>query len=104
MALYGFSISLNIIAIPLILQFSIAYTATVAFSLNSALVIDFYPGTSASATAVNNVVRCSVGAASLAVVQLIIDWIRTGSTSALFTGTTAILSPILVVEWFYRDG
>jgi MFS family permease len=103
-ALYGFSLSLNIIAIPLILQFFIAYTATAVFSLNSALVIDLYPGASASATAVNNLMRCSVGAAGVAVVQIIIDAIGAGPTFALFAGTTAVLSPLLVVEWFYGEG
>jgi MFS family permease len=57
-ALYGFSLPLNIIATSLILQFFIAYTATAVFSLNSALVIDLYSGASASATAVNNFIRC----------------------------------------------
>jgi MFS family permease len=103
-ALYGFSLSLNIIAIPLILQFFIAYTATAVFSFNSALVIDLYPGASASATAVNNLMRCSVGAAGVAVVQLIIDAIGAGATFALFAGITAVLSPLLVVEWFYGEG
>ena len=49
-ALYGFSLGLDTIAIPLVLQFFIAYSATVVFSLNGALVIDLYPGASASAT------------------------------------------------------
>jgi MFS family permease len=99
-ALYGFSLPLNIIAIPLVLQFFIAYTATAVFSFNSALVIDLYPGASASATAVNNLMRCSVGAAGVAVVQLVIDAIGSGPTFALFAGITVVLSPLLVVEWF----
>src|SRR2546430_257321 len=57
---YGFSLAFNI-AFPLILQFFIAYTATALFSINSTLIIDLYPGASASATAVNNLMRCSVG-------------------------------------------
>jgi hypothetical protein len=87
-ALYGFSLPLDIIAIPLVLQFFIAYTATAVFSFNSALVIDLYPGASASAAAVNNLMRCSVGAAGVAVVQLIIDAIGAGPTFALFASTT----------------
>jgi len=38
-----------------------------------ALVIDLYLGASASATAVNNLMQCSVGAGGVAVIQLIID-------------------------------
>ena len=100
-ALYGFSLSLNIIALALILQFFIAYTATAVFSLNSALVIDLYPGASASATAVNNLMRCSVGAAGVAVVQLIIDALGAGFTFLLFAGITAVLSLLLVLESVY---
>jgi MFS family permease len=103
-ALYGFSLPLNIIAVPLVLQFFIAYAATAVFSFNSALVIDLYPGASASATAVNNLMRCSVGAAGVAVVQPIIDAIGAGPTFALFAGITVVLSPLLVVEWFYGEG
>ncbi|PBP27927.1 MFS general substrate transporter [Diplocarpon rosae] len=99
--LYGFSLNLNIIALPLLLQFFIAYTATAVFSLNSALVIDLYPGASASATAVNNLIRCSVGAAGVAAVQPAIDSIGEGATFALFAGIAAACSPLLVVEWFH---
>ncbi|PVH89914.1 MFS general substrate transporter [Cadophora sp. DSE1049] len=98
-ATYGFSLKLNMIAIPLALQFFIAYTATAVFSLNSASVIDLYPGASASATAVNNLMRCSVGAAGVAVVQLVIDGVGEGAAFAGFAGITAACSPLLVLEW-----
>lgn len=100
-AMYGFSLNLNTIALPLVLQFFIAYTATAVFSLNSALVIDLYPGASASATAVNNLMRCSVGAAGVAVVQPIINSIGAGRTFLLFAGITAVTSPLLIIEWFF---
>jgi hypothetical protein len=96
-ALYGFSLGLNAIAIPLVLQFFIANSATAVFSLNSALVIDLYPGAPASATAVNNLMRFSVGAAGVAVVQLIIDAIGARPRFLLFTLITALLSPLLVL-------
>lgn len=98
---YGYSLYLNILAVPLVLQFFIAYSATAVFSLNSALTIDLFPGASASATAVNNLMRCSVGAAGVAVVQMIIDSVGEGATFAILAGLTAALSPLLVVEWFY---
>jgi MFS family permease len=100
-ALYGFSLSLNIIALPLILQFFIAYAATAVFSLNSALIIDLYPGASASATAVNNLMRCSVGAAGVAIVQIVIESLGVGLTFLLFAGLTGLASPLLAVEWTY---
>ncbi|KAH7419053.1 major facilitator superfamily domain-containing protein [Cadophora sp. MPI-SDFR-AT-0126] len=100
-ALYGFSLKFNLIAIPLALQFFIAYTATAVFSLNSALVVDLYPGASASATAVNNLMRCSVGAAGVAVVQLVIDSVGEGPTFAGLAAITAVCSPLLVLEWLF---
>jgi MFS family permease len=103
-AFYGFSLNLNQIALPLLLQFFIAYSATAVFSLNSALVIDLYPGASASATAVNNLMRCSVGAIGVAFVQLIIGAIGAGATFLLFALVTLGLSPLLLVEWFYGEG
>ncbi|QSZ30773.1 hypothetical protein DSL72_000331 [Monilinia vaccinii-corymbosi] len=99
-ALYGYSIQLEMIALPLVLQFFIAYTATAVFSLNSALIIDLYPGKSASATAVNNLIRCLIGAAGVAVVQMIIDALGSGVTFLIFSGVTLGCSPCLVVEWY----
>jgi MFS family permease len=101
---YGFSLDLNLIALPLILQFFIAYTATAVFSLNSALVIDLYPGASASATAVNNLMRCSVGAAGVAVVQIVINGVGAGFAFLGFAVVTTGASPLLALEWFYGEG
>lgn len=103
-ALYGFSLSLNQITLSLLLQFFIAYTATALFSFNSALVIDLYPGASASATAVNNLMRCSVGAVGVAVIQIIIDGVGAGFAFLALAGLTAALSPLLLVEWIYGQG
>ncbi|TGO61701.1 hypothetical protein BCON_0025g00280 [Botryotinia convoluta] len=100
-ALYGYSLSLEIIALPLVLQFFIAYTATAVFSSNSALIIDLYPGKSASATAVNNLIRCLLGAAGVAVVQLIIDALGSGVTFLIFAGITLACSPLLLLEWYH---
>ncbi|KAF7907514.1 uncharacterized protein EAF01_005100 [Botrytis porri] len=100
-ALYGYSLSLEIIALPLVLQFFIAYTATAVFSSNSALIIDLYPGKSASATAVNNLSRCLLGAAGVAVVQLIIDALGSGVTFLIFAGITLACSPLLLLEWYH---
>jgi len=102
-ALYGFSLGLNIIAFPLILQFFIAYTATAGFSLNSTLVIDLFLGASASAAAGNNLIRCSIGAIRVAVIQRIINAIGVGVTFLMLEGITTFCAPLLVVEWFYGE-
>jgi MFS family permease len=50
-AAYGWSVEYHI-AIPLVLQFLIAFTATSVFNINSTLMIDLYPSKPASATAI----------------------------------------------------
>ncbi|WEW55285.1 hypothetical protein PRK78_000714 [Emydomyces testavorans] len=101
-AMLGYGWTLNtVIAVPLILQFFIAYAATAVFNINSALVIDLFPGKSASATAVNNLVRCSVGAAGVAVVDLMIASFGAGPT---FTGLgllTVSCVPLVAMEWIW---
>ncbi|KFY12459.1 hypothetical protein V492_03864 [Pseudogymnoascus sp. VKM F-4246] len=101
-ALYGFSLNFNVIAVPLILQFLISYTANSIFALNSTLVVDLFPRASASATAVNNLVRCLMGAGGVAVVQLMVDGIASGPTFAIWAAVTSVLTPLLVLQW--RNG
>ncbi|KAM7202190.1 Major facilitator superfamily domain containing protein [Rhypophila sp. PSN 637] len=106
---YGFAIDSPALAakpgmaLPLVLQFVIAFTATAVFTQNSALMVDLYPGASASATAVNNLIRCAIGAAGVAAIQFIIDDIGAGITFLMFAIITLVLSPLLVLEWFYGE-
>ncbi|KAK4041846.1 major facilitator superfamily domain-containing protein [Parachaetomium inaequale] len=112
---YGFAISSPLLApapastartgmaVPLVLQFIIAFTATGIFTQNSALMVDLYPGTSASATAVNNLIRCALGAAGVAAVQFVIDEIGAGVTFLVFAGLAVRLTPLLWLEWVYGD-
>lgn len=97
---YGFCLeaSRNIMPLSIILQFIVAFAATAVFSANSALVIDLYPGKSASATAVNNLIRCSVGAAGVAVIDILIHKLTAKYTFLLLAGITTLMSPLLVIE------
>ena len=52
----------------------------------------------------NNLMRCSVGALGVAVVQIVIDGIGAGLTFLIFALVTAGASPLLVVEWFHGEG
>ncbi|KAH8742478.1 major facilitator superfamily domain-containing protein [Diaporthe sp. PMI_573] len=68
-AAYGFSLAKPIltskpgwIVVPLTLQFLIAATSNAVFALNQTLVSDLCPGKGASSTAINNLVRCGLGA------------------------------------------
>lgn len=96
-AVYGVSLRTHL-AVPIILQYFIAFCSTGIFTINSAFVIDLYPGASASATAVNNLMRCLIGAAGVAVVQLIIDALTAEYTFVLLAGITVAMTPLLWVE------
>ncbi len=84
--------------LPLVLQFVISYTATSLFTQNSALIVDLYPGASAGGTAVNNLIRCSIGAAGVAVVQFMIDAIGAGLTFLTLASVTLGVTPLLWAE------
>ncbi len=108
---YGFAVTSPILgsgksgmAVPLVLQFVIASTATAVFTQNSALMVDLYPGASASATAVNNLVRCSVGAAGVASVQFVVDEVGAGMAFLVFAVVTAGMAPLLGLVWVYGEG
>lgn len=96
-ALYGVSLRTHV-TVPIILQYIIAYCATAIFTINSTLIIDLYPGASASATAVNNLIRCEVGAAGVAAVQPIINALTPTWSFVLLAGITLSTSPLLMIE------
>lgn len=63
--------------------------------------MDLYPDRSASATAVNNLARCSVGAAGVAVVDILLGKLGARLTFGMLAGLTAVLVPLVVVEWVW---
>ncbi|KAK3397523.1 major facilitator superfamily domain-containing protein [Sordaria brevicollis] len=73
------------------------------FNLNSTLMVDLYPGASASASAVNNLVRCLIGAVGVALVQFIVDAIGAGLTFLIFAIVTAAGLPLLWLEWRFGE-
>jgi len=82
----------------LALQALIAFTSTAIYTQNSALMVDLYPGASASATAVNNLARCLIGAAGVAAVQFIVNEVGEGPGFAGFAGVVVLFYPLLVAE------
>ncbi|KAK3355729.1 major facilitator superfamily domain-containing protein [Neurospora tetraspora] len=83
--------------------FFIAFTHMGLFNLNSTLMVDLYPGASASASAVNNLVRCLIGAVGVALVQFIINAIGAGLTFLIFAIVTAAFMPLLWLEWRFGE-
>ncbi|KAI0809823.1 MFS general substrate transporter [Xylaria sp. FL0064] len=106
--LYGFTVEVSPlisdsgwIAVPLLLQFLIAATSNAVFAMNQTIVSDLCPGKGASATAINNLVRCELGAVGVGVAQVIVDrfgpaWSFLGL--ALFS---VACTPIAVITWIY---
>ncbi|KAL2126195.1 hypothetical protein VTI74DRAFT_1486 [Chaetomium olivicolor] len=89
------------IAVPLVLQFLIAATSNAVFALNQTLVSDLCPGKGASSTAINNLVRCGLGAIGVAFVETMVA--NVGPVPA-FLGLALIMvamSPLAAVNWYW---
>ncbi|KAL5334196.1 major facilitator superfamily domain-containing protein [Aspergillus crustosus] len=111
LALYGPSFEFNDIhrhstanlAAPLILQFIIAFTATAIFSINSTVLIDCFPDLPASATALNNLCRCLLGAAGVSVIQPLIAAVKPMVAFLVVTGVVVLCLPLVWVEWMWGE-
>ncbi|KAK1598209.1 major facilitator superfamily transporter [Colletotrichum navitas] len=109
----GYGMSLNFssltsrrgwIALPLVLQFLIAATSNAVFALNQTLVTDICPGKGASATAINNLVRCGLAAVGVALVEKLIESNGPGATFLGLALVTVAVSPLAVAHWYWGQG
>lgn len=82
------------IAAPLIMQFLIAATSNAVFAVNQTLVSDLCPGKGASATAINNLVRCGLGAIGVAVIDGMISCWGPGGTFLSLALLVIIVAPL----------
>ncbi|KAH6972475.1 major facilitator superfamily transporter [Ilyonectria sp. MPI-CAGE-AT-0026] len=104
---YGLSLSTPLtslpgwIAVPLTLQFFIAATSNGIFSLNQTLVSDLCPGKGASASAMNNLVRCSLGAVGVAFIEPMLAAVGPGATFLGLGMIIVAVGPLAVVHWFW---
>ncbi|KAJ0329020.1 hypothetical protein COL922a_012968 [Colletotrichum nupharicola] len=103
---YGFSMAYpsitslgGWIAVPLVLQFFIAATSNAVFALNQTLISDLCPGKGASATAINNLVRCSLGAVGVAFVEQMIALAGVRPTFLGLALITVSVTPLAVIHW-----
>lgn len=88
------------LAADLVVQFIGGYALTSSFNVTSTLLIDFYPRTSATATAANNLLRCLLGAGATAVVEPMIQGMGRGWTFTFVAFMLAVLSPMLWAVYF----
>ena len=111
LALYGPSFEFNDLnrhatpnlAAPLILQFLIASTATAIFNINSTLLVDCFPERPASATALNNLCRCLLGAAGVSAIQPMIESVKIMKAFFVVTGIVALFTPLIWVQWKWGE-
>ncbi|OJJ07712.1 hypothetical protein ASPVEDRAFT_142192 [Aspergillus versicolor CBS 583.65] len=111
LALYGPSFEFNDarryfapnLAAPLVLQFLIAFTATSIFNINSTVLIDCFPDRPASATALNNLCRCLLGAAGVAAIEPLIGAVRAMRAFLIVTGIVVFFTPLIWVEWRFGE-
>ncbi|KPM41931.1 hypothetical protein AK830_g4634 [Neonectria ditissima] len=107
MALYGPSYELNDLrryfaanlVASLGLQFMIAFTATAILSINSTMLVDAFPESSAGATATNNLCRCLIGAVGVSVIQPLIHAVKIRNAFLILTGVVVLFSPLIWVQW-----
>ncbi|KAI1419243.1 major facilitator superfamily transporter [Xylaria sp. FL1777] len=107
-AAYGFSLADTTltskpgwIAVPLALQFLIAAASNAVFALNQTLVSDLCPGKGASSTAINNLVRCGLGAVGVAFVETMITDLGPAPAFLGLALITVATTPFAVVNWFW---
>lgn len=107
-AAYGFSLASPLItslrgwiAVPLTLQFLIAATSNAVFALNQTLIADLCPGRGASSTAINNLVRCGLGAVGVAFVETMIGAVGPAAAFLGLALVSVIFVPLSVLNWFW---
>lgn len=100
--IYGWTLGKAVhISVPLICQFFTGLCSTSIFNSISTLLVDLFPGQSASATAANNLYRCLFGAAGTAVIEPTLSALGPGWTFTMLTLITLLFVPLIVIEWFY---
>ncbi|KAG1755287.1 major facilitator superfamily domain-containing protein [Suillus paluster] len=93
---YGWSLQARTsIAVPLILQFIIGFTEIAMLTTIQTLLVDLVPLQGSSVTACNNLIRCSMGALLVSVIDLILHQIGAGWTFVLLAGICFISVPLI---------
>ena len=91
------------IALPIIWSFFLSFVTTFIMSAFNTLIVDWYPGKGASATAAINLARCWLGAGGIAVVQPIINAIGVGWTFTIGGLIAIVCLPMVIgIMWYAR--
>ncbi|KAI0132590.1 putative MFS transporter [Xylariales sp. AK1849] len=95
-AAYGWVLQVKAhMAVPLVLQLLIGFSNQVLYTSLNTLLIDYRPDQSASAQAVNNLVRCEPAAAGLAVLGIMLGRLGSGWCFVIFAALHCATFPML---------
>ncbi|KAG7095375.1 hypothetical protein E1B28_006132 [Marasmius oreades] len=95
---YGWSVENRVhISVPLILHFFVGFCSMIVMTTASTLCIDLVPDQSSSIAGCNNLVRGSLGATLVAVIDLLTRKLSPGWTYVLLGGVCALLTPSIYV-------
>ncbi|KAK6996918.1 MFS domain-containing protein [Favolaschia claudopus] len=95
---YGWCIEEKVnLAGPLIFLIGVGIFTMTILNATQTLILDLAPDQGSSVTACNNLVRCGLSAAMVAVIQLIIDAIGVGWTFVLLGGLCVLGTPLIWV-------
>ncbi|KAK9799958.1 putative Major facilitator superfamily (MFS) profile domain-containing protein [Seiridium cardinale] len=99
-AVYGWMIQIKAhMAIPLILQFFIGLTNQPLFTSINTLLIDYHPDRPSSIQAANNLVRCELAAAALALLDVMLRGLGPGWCFLIFAAVYIVtLPPVWILE------
>ena len=92
------------VSVPLVMSFFVGLCITGSFQVMNILIVDLFPESPATATAANNLTRCSVGAVFISVVENMINSLGRGWAYTLVALLIAAFSPILWVIQKYGPG
>jgi hypothetical protein len=89
------------IVVPMVLQFLIAATSNAVFALNQTLVSDLCPGKGASSPAINNLVRCGLGAVGVAFVETMVADFGLAPAFLGLALITVAMAPFAAMNWYW---
>ncbi|GAA6020641.1 hypothetical protein JCM10207_007807 [Rhodosporidiobolus poonsookiae] len=99
---YGWVVDKGVhMSVPLIMQFIVGISVTSIFNSVSTLLVDLYPGQSASATAANNLYRCLCGAAGTGFVDPLLNRLGAGWGFTMLSLLNCLFVPLILLEWRY---
>ncbi|KAI9507807.1 major facilitator superfamily domain-containing protein [Russula earlei] len=96
---FGWSLHWRVtIAVPLILQFIIGLAAIAIMNPIQTLLVDLVPIQGSSITACNNIVRCTMGAGMVSIINPILVALGNGWAYTLLGGLCVLVSPLLYID------